>query len=390
MTSRTILVWHAVHRWTSLVCTAFLLLLCLTGLPLIFVEEINSFSETEYTTPLSAQPVGLDRLADQARALYPGEVVSLIGLDDDSSQAFVWMAPSFEAVKEDRGALHFVRFDRNDGALLERSTQMKENPATFMGVMFRLHRDLFADLAGELFLAAMAMLFVVAIVSGLVLYGPYTRKLAFGTVRDRRGPRTRWLDLHNLLGITTLAWALVVGATGVMNELSTPLFALWRQTQIEPVLAASQAQPPLAELDLASPQAVLDTVSRAFPETIVTSIRYPTPLDNGSPHHFVIWTKGGSALTARLTTPILVDGRSGAITAVVAMPWYLRALQVSRPLHFGDYGGLPLKILWALLDVVTILVLGSGLYLWLVRHRRPPEAARRAAAVAQLRVEAAE
>jgi uncharacterized iron-regulated membrane protein len=50
------------------------------------------------------------------------------------------------------------------------------------------------------------------------------------------------------------------------------------------------------------------------------------------------------------------------------------ALFVSRPLHFGDYGGLPLKILWALLDIVTILVLGSGVYLWLGRRRSPMEA----------------
>jgi len=38
---------------------------------------------------------------------------------------------------------------------------------------------------------------------------------------------------------------------------------------------------------------------------------------------------------------------------------------VSQPLHFGDYGGMPMKILWALLDIATIVVLGSGLYLWL-------------------------
>ncbi|MDI9727804.1 PepSY-associated TM helix domain-containing protein [Stutzerimonas stutzeri] len=43
------------------------------------------------------------------------------------------------------------------------------------------------------------------------------------------------------------------------------------------------------------------------------------------------------------------------------------ALQLSEPLHFGDYGGLPLKVLWALLDILTIVVLGSGLYLWLKR-----------------------
>jgi uncharacterized iron-regulated membrane protein len=51
------------------------------------------------------------------------------------------------------------------------------------------------------------------------------------------------------------------------------------------------------------------------------------------------------------------------------MPWYLRLLEVSRPLHFGDYGGMPLKIIWALLDLVTIFVLGSGLYLWFARRK---------------------
>src|SRR5690606_34602273 len=40
-----------------------------------------------------------------------------------------------------------------------------------------------------------------------------------------------------------------------------------------------------------------------------------------------------------------------------------------QPLHFGDYGGLPLKALWAALDVITIVVLASGLYLWLARGR---------------------
>jgi uncharacterized iron-regulated membrane protein len=70
----------------------------------------------------------------------------------------------------------------------------------------------------------------------------------------------------------------------------------------------------------------------------------------------------------------MVDAETGQLTAVRDLPWYLRALQVSRPLHFGDYGGLPMKTLWALLDGVTIVVLSSGLYLWLVRRKTPIEA----------------
>jgi uncharacterized iron-regulated membrane protein len=45
----------------------------------------------------------------------------------------------------------------------------------------------------------------------------------------------------------------------------------------------------------------------------------------------------------------------------------MSVLLLSQPLHFGDYGKLPLKILWALLDLLTIVVLISGLYLWVKR-----------------------
>lgn len=50
-------------------------------------------------------------------------------------------------------------------------------------------------------------------------------------------------------------------------------------------------------------------------------------------------------------------------------PWYVKTLFLSVPLHFGDYGGLPLKIIWALLDIAAIVVLVTGLYLWLGRRR---------------------
>jgi len=54
---------------------------------------------------------------------------------------------------------------------------------------------------------------------------------------------------------------------------------------------------------------------------------------------------------------------------VIKMPWYLRALEIARPLHFGDYGGLPLQIIWALLDLLTLVILGSGVYLWIARRK---------------------
>jgi uncharacterized iron-regulated membrane protein len=150
----------------------------------------------------------------------------------------------------------------------------------------------------------------------------------------------------------------------VINELSRPLFGLWQMTDVRAMLAPQRDRPVPAEFELSSPQAAYDTVKAALPDMIATSVVFPgSPF--GSPYHYLIWTKGREPLTSRLFSPVLVDARTGGLTSVVNMPWYLRTLEISRPLHFGDYGGLPLKIIWALLDLVTIAVLGSGLYLWL-------------------------
>ncbi|HBT32374.1 MAG TPA: hypothetical protein DEB15_05845, partial [Pusillimonas sp.] len=70
--------------------------------------------------------------------------------------------------------------------------------------------------------------------------------------------------------------------------------------------------------------------------------------------------------------PVLVDAQTLEVTDNRPLPWYMTALLLSEPLHFGDYGGMPMKILWAVLDVITIILLGSGLYLWLARGRKAP------------------
>ena len=66
---------------------------------------------------------------------------------------------------------------------------------------------------------------------------------------------------------------------------------------------------------------------------------------------------------------MLIDAETGALTARPKAPWYITLLLVSQPLHFGDYGGLPLKVVWALLDLIAIMILASGVVLWLSRAR---------------------
>ncbi len=374
MTSlRSLRRWSFVHKWTSLVCAIFLLIFCITGLPLIFTDELRDLLDDAppyATLPADTPRASLDHMVEKATRMYPDHVAWFVFVDDDEPQVRVGLLPTPDASPA-RGRR--IKFDSRTGQVLQEIEPQEKRPLTFLEVMLRLHRDLFADLPGELFLGFMGLLFVASAVSGVVLYGPFMKKLRFGDVRRERTRRIKWLDLHNLLGIVTVAWAIAVGATGVMNELSKPLFQIWQRTDVQAVLQPYRGQPAPAAGEMSSVQAAFDLVQQASQGRRATTVVFPNDRI-GSPHHYLVWTKGASPLTARLFTPALVDARSGELTTVVKMPWYLRTLQISRPLHFGDYGGMPLKIIWALLDIVTIIVLGSGIYLWLVRRRSSTDA----------------
>lgn len=363
---------YLLHKWTSLACTLFLLVLCLTGLPLVFSDEIEDALKPPRQTgqPRLALPARggqqfiprLDDMVATASALHPGHLVRFLFLKDDDGEVIVVMAP---ADSPNRSQDHRVEFDAQSAQVLEDLPPEGRQPMTFMRLVLRLHTELLAGFAGEMLLVGAGGVFLVALVSGALLYGPFMRKLDFGRVRPQSS-RLRWLDLHNLLGICVLAWLLVVGVTGVLNELSKPLSASWRANGMSNMLKSYRGLP--VPLQLSPARDVMQTVRAALPARNVTSIIFPgTSFSN--PHHYLVWTNGNTALTSRLFTAALVDAKTGQLTAVAQMPVWLRLLQVSRPLHFGDYGGLPLKVIWALLDLITIVVLGSGLYLWFARRK---------------------
>ncbi|WP_244644175.1 PepSY-associated TM helix domain-containing protein [Azorhizobium oxalatiphilum] len=352
-----------VHTWTSLISTVFMLLLCLTGLPLIFHHEIDHMLGQEAEAPdlpAGTPHLSLDRIITNGLAPNSTEQVRYVVFDDDDANlVHLLIAATKDAPDEDN---RFATLDARTGEVL----RAPDRSLTFTGLMLRLHTDLFAGLPGMLFLGLMGLLMVVAIVSGVVLYAPFMRRLEFGTVRKGRSPRLRWLDLHNLLGIVTVCWLTVVGFTGVINTWSQLVLMVWQQDQLAEMVAPYRDMPPLTRLGPVQP--ALDTAKQAVPDMHASFIAFPgTPFT--SAHHYAVFMKGDTTLTSRLIRPALIDAESGKLTDSRVLPWYVTALLVSQPLHFGDYGGMPLKIIWAVLDVAAIVVLGSGLYLWIARRR---------------------
>tara|TARA_R110000868_G_scaffold12762_9_gene60396 strand:- start:19108 stop:20244 length:1137 start_codon:yes stop_codon:yes gene_type:complete len=365
MKSTTIRRWSQVHTWTSLICTLFLLLLALTGLPLIFHHELEHLlGEAPELRELPAETphLSLQQLVEAAERHRPGEVVQYFGFEDDEPNGVVSITAATAGTEPNSS--HTFMLDARSGEAVE----MPAANGGILMVILRLHVDMFAGLPGKLLLAFMGVLFVVAIISGVVLYAPFMRRLKFAEVRHEKSTRTRWLDLHNLIGIVTLTWALVVGVTGVISACADLLISAWRTEALAAMVAPYRDAPPLTER--APVNQVLTIAAQATPGMQPDFIAFPGTRFS-SEHHYSVFMKGNTHLTAHLWTPVLIDARSLEVTAIGQRPWYMDALSMSQPLHFGDYGGMPMKVLWAVLDVLTIIVLGSGLYLWWVRRRTP-------------------
>ena len=377
LSSSAIKGWAWTHKWSSLVCTVFMLLLCITGLPLIFHHEIDHLMGTEIEAPelapeLSNRRASLDAVLTSAKALYPERIVQFASQPEDSPNLwFITLTHTPEPTEDFKS----IAVDARTAKVLG------EPPVNtgFMYIMFKLHVDLFAGLPGKLFLGFMGLLLLVAIVSGVVLYAPFMRKLDFGTVRKERTTRLKWLDLHNLLGIVTLVWAFVVGGTGMINTWADLLIKYWQHDQLSALLAPYQGQPLIAAAERSPLQPALDAALARARDMDLAFIAFPGT-SFSSPHHNTFFLRGNTPVTSKLLQPVLVDARTAEVTAAPALPWYLTGLLISQPLHFGDYAGMPMKILWALLDIATIVVLGSGLYLWL--QRRQPRSLLQEAGVA--------
>jgi uncharacterized iron-regulated membrane protein len=362
MTPNNVRRWSWIHKWSSLVSTVFMLLLCITGLPLIYHHELIHALGNDVAAPVMAADTpraDIDKVIASGMAAYPGKVMMYLSREEDEPD--MWAMTLGDTPR-----------DKNYKPLLvdARTAQLLPEPPVeggpFMSLMFHLHVDLYAGLWGKLFLGFMGLLLLVAVVSGVVLYAPFTRKLAFGTVRHERSRRVRWLDLHNVLGIVTLVWLLVVGATGVINTWADLLLKVWQKTELAEMTKPYAGLPPVTAR--ASMQQALDTARKAAPGMDLRYMAFPGT-KFATPHHYVFFMHGNTPLTARLQQPVLIDAQTGALTASRPLPWYLVALRVSQPLHFGDYGGQPLKLLWALLDLGAIVVLITGLYLWLKRGK---------------------
>lgn len=153
----------------------FMLMLCVTGLPLIFHDEIDDLFEEHVHAPALPAEVRAkttDEVIAAAKRLRPRNQVLFISWREDSpSVAVVAMSETPLPVP---GMLHRLQIDARTLLMLG------EEPPKFgiMDIILKIHKDMYLGLPGELFLGFVGLLFVAAIVSGIIIYAPFMRPLS--------------------------------------------------------------------------------------------------------------------------------------------------------------------------------------------------------------------
>lgn len=352
-----------VHRWASLVATLPFLLLCVTGTVLIFREEIDGL--------LGVVPhasAGEERIEDCMATLertFPDERVLGVGLDPvNHPGVMLGIVAAPEATSFDGARLTYYELDT--GRLLGDADPAR----TFTGVLLELHAEWFLGPVGRLLGALIGLLVIASLLTGLVIYAPYMRRVVYGVIRVGRGARLTQLDLHNFMGSVVLGWAVVVSVSGFLLGFSAVALGVWQVTDLAELRAEyADATPVDPRHPPVSVAQVVDIVgAHARDGWGVRSILYPGT-DFTTPRHYAVLMGGSDGLDARMIDAVMIDAHTGEVVRSVALPGYLQAMFVAEPLHFGDYGGLPLKLLWSACNLLTLFITANGAWLFFDRRR---------------------
>lgn len=351
------------HRWVSLLVSLPFMVLCITGTVLIFHEEIDMAMGVLPPSPgLADEKQPLATAIDNALTAYPQEKVAIIGIQPDDHPGLMLIGT---VPREDVG---FENLTRRFAYLStgKMTSEQEGIRGSLTGLLFELHAQWFLGAVGSLIGAFIALLVLISLFSGMVVYGPYVSRVAFGVLR-RRGSRLFQLDLHNFMSVTVLGWLLLVSLSGFFLGFGSMLTAAWAQEQIQgggeidDSIIVDAREPPI-KVD-AVYQAALDA---APPDWSVEVIIWPGTTFSSS-HEYAVRIVG-SGLNKRLFRVVLVDATTGIASRTVELPWYMKAIVLSQPLHFGDYGGLVLKLLWTACAWLTMYIIGNGAWLWWQRR----------------------
>jgi len=352
-----------IHNWLGLKLALVLAVVLLSGTLAVFRYEIDRLIYPQLQVAPGESLAGLDEILSAVTVAYPdiglGEdiptgvgagslAIGVIGVSPERGLRMLWVDPYRAEVQGDTPLM---------------------TPGFFLA---HLHRDLFIPGWGSTIVCGLAVVVALSLVTGLVAYRRFWR--GFLRRPRLRTLRTSTIELHKLVGLWSLWFAIVIALTG--------LWYFWILVG-EPKLGFPQATeryvpPGLAERRLEAlgpetpvPHSMSDALARVqsrYPGFVATYVTLPD--HHGAP---LVFHGNRGELLARNATAVAVDPFSGEILGAdlaSEAPLADRIDALVTPLHFGDFAGLLSKSLWFIFGLALSGVAVSGVVIFWCRASR--------------------
>jgi uncharacterized iron-regulated membrane protein len=369
------------HLWFGVATGVFMFIIGMSGAVAVFIEEIDWLVTPALRARAAAdQPrASPDAILAGIRVAYPGDRINVLNISGRPAFAHVAKVQS-----KTRGNLD-VFVDPVTGRINGDRAYSAAYTSTLRNFIRQMHLRLFMGLWGRVFVGVFGVTLVVSCVTGLWIYRGWFRNL-FRLRWRAASSRTRWSDLHRIVGVWSLLFNVMIGVTGAvfgLENLTGQIRSKWLPrtpakaeapaggaTVRSP--AARSAKPASAALPL---DVLLARAREAFPDLAVRSIQFPgnaaaaIVLRGDVPDPLVQQSH------VRRASFLALDPHSGGIRQIVdgrqARGWS-RLYSSFDPLHFGYFGGMTTKIIWFVLGLAPGVLALSGSWLWWRRTRGLP------------------
>ena len=344
------------HSWLGLGAGLGLLVIGLTGSLLVFRDQLEVlFNPTliRIATPDTPR-LPLDTLLARAQSQLPGHEISGWTLREPAERDY---ADFLYVIGRGSDQWRVATLDPTTGRIL---ATPRAYTATLSGWLLDLHYEFFADHIGLAFAGLFAVLLCLLGVTGVWIYREFWKNLF--TLRWRRGARILFSDLHKFTGITTVVFNLILGFTG----------AYWNLTHVIGEAINGEFHQPKMERRLYSAALSLDALvadaATRLPGFRPHFISLPSAPAGGITFYGAVERR--SPLRSPYGSTVSYDATMLAHTATADLrssSLWLQFVDVFRPLHFGTFGGLPVKILWSLGGLAPGLLAVTGFVIWRTR-----------------------
>lgn len=228
-------------------------------------------------------------------------------------------------------------------------------------------------LVGITIVGALGMAMLALALSGVVAHPRIFRDAFRLRARDRSG--TALVDWHNRLSVWTLPFSVAIALTGAIIGMATltayAVAAADYGGDIEAVYApifGEEGAPDAADAPVPDVAAALRHMAAAHPDVTVTYAILHDPLTAGQ-HVQIVGDHERRLIFGEyyafdpagrfLGTAGLADGKTGQ-----------QAAASIYKLHFGTFGGLPVKLAYLLFGAALTAICATGTHIWLAKRRR--------------------